>query len=142
MDIDKYIQASQEALDELKKLLEEKKAIDNNITKVTNLFHANIAMLPDEARKVIVAGYDMLKPPSGLTEAVMAVLTFEGMAAVEVREAVIKSGYDLSGQVNALASISTTLKRLENDGKIISKESGGRAVYMKKFPPRTRFPQK
>jgi hypothetical protein len=132
MDYEKYLQAATEALDELKKLVDQKKAIEADIAKVSNLFMANVNMMPPAIVKAILDTYHSLKPPAGLSDAILRVLSStDHMATVGVREALIKSGYDLTDQVNALASISTTLKRLSDpkDGRVIAREEEGRTVY-------------
>jgi hypothetical protein len=141
MDDRKYLDAATQILDELKKLNDQKKAIESQISKLSNLFLANINMLPDDVRKGIATLYDALKSREGLTAAVTAVLTFSEMAAVDVRDALIKSGYDFSGQVNPLASVSTTLTRLADAGKIERREAEGRTVYKRMFGKRTRKPK-
>jgi hypothetical protein len=140
MDYQKYLTAASEILNEIKALDEQKKAIDAKMTKLSALFLANINLLPEEVRKGIANLYEAIKAPRGLTAAVLMVLTSE-MSAAEVRDALIASGYDFSGQVNPLASVGTTLKRLADDEKILSREAEGRTVYKMKMPPRTRFPK-
>ena len=138
MDYEKYLSTATEILEELKKLNDEKKAIEAKMSKLANLFLANINMLPDEIRKATAALYEAMKSPEGLTAAILAILTFSDMAAVEVRDALISSGYDFSGQVNPLASVSTTLTRLADAGKILRREAEGRTVYRRKMEQRTR----
>lgn len=141
MDYEKYLNAATEILDEIQRLENEKKAIDAKVSKLTALFSANINMLPDDVRKGIATLHEAIKSRGGLTAAVSAVLTFSGMSAAEVRDALMRSGYDLSGHVNPLASVNTTLRRLADDDKILSREVEGRAVYWKKMEDRIRFPR-
>ena len=130
--IKKHRQAANEALSELEALVAKRKKIDAEIAKVTDLMRANVNMLPDDHQRVFATMYSSLKMPSGLSETIFQLLTYSEVSAAEMRDALIANGYDLSGHVNALASVLTTLKRLADDGKIMSREVGGSTVYRKR----------
>jgi hypothetical protein len=134
-NLQKYRQAALDGIAEIAKLTERKKAIESDISKILQIVAANIAMFPDSERRTLMERLEAAKGPSGLKEAVYSVLSpTKYMSAVEVRDAVISSGFDLSSQVNPLASVSTTLRRFESAEKplIDSKEEDGKTVYRRK----------
>ena len=126
----KYRDAAEQAFLELAKLTAAKKEIENDISKLLQLAAANIAVLPASERATITKKLESLKEPSGLSEAIFRVLKHDKrMSAADVRDALIQSGYDLSNQVNALASVHTTLKRLADAKKIYYSSGKGKTLY-------------
>lgn len=128
----KYRDAIEQAFLEMSELTTRKKAIESDISKLLQLAAANIAMLPASERTAIAKKLESLKEPSGLSEAIFRVLKHDKpMSAADVRDALIQSGYDLSNQVNALASIHTTLKRLADANKIFYANSAEKTLYLR-----------
>jgi hypothetical protein len=134
-ETNRYVRAIAEEMQEFKKLMDQKKAIDTRIANITELIIANIKMIPDEnERKTFMEAFHVVQEPSGLSEAVVRVLRFDtAMSAVEVRDALIKSGYDLSSHSNALASVHTTLRRLADSGRIVKRDDGERTLYRRSY---------
>jgi hypothetical protein len=135
----KYRDAAEEGIEELEKLIAKKKVIEDEISKLSHLIAANIAMLPASQRSDLGIKFKTVKGPSGLKEAVyQALKATKYMSATDVRDALLESGYDLAAQVNPLASVSTTLRRLEmaDEPLVESKQEDGKAVYRRKglFP--------
>jgi len=56
----------------------------------------------------------------------------EWISAIEIREALVRSGFDLSGYANAMASIHTILRRLEENNEVEKKEEGLKTVFRRK----------
>lgn len=109
-----------------------KKQVDSDLNKLIQLITANINMLPEGERERVAEEFDERKLPSGFSDAIWRVLSpFEFMSAADVRAALGRSGYDLSHQSNALASIHTTLRRFPPD-KVGSKLQKGKLVYRRK----------
>jgi hypothetical protein len=116
-----YVEALSAARAELERLLEEQDMIQIRIARVRNSIAA-LSSLCDEAPSTDL----------GLTDAVRSVLrgSVEALAAPEVKERLDALGLDLSGHVNALASVHTVLKRLVQAGEARSTEGhGGKTVY-------------
>lgn len=136
----KYRDAAIEGIRELEKLTTQKIEIESQISTLVQLIAGNIAILPASERSNLGMRFEAARAPSGMTDAVMRTLSFkEWRSAAQVREALIKSGYDLSTQVNPLASIHTTLRRLANDGRVETKEDEGRSVYRRRGMPPPRL---
>jgi hypothetical protein len=133
--VDKYQQyrdAVKSGFKEYGELAGKKKQIDSDLNKLIQLITANVNMLPEGERERVSEEFDEIKLPSGFSDAIWRVLSpFEFMSATDVRAALEKSGYDLSNQSNALASIHTTLRRFPPD-KVISKLEKGKLVYRRK----------
>ena len=138
-NLQRYRQAALDGIAEIAKLTERKKAIESDISKILQIVAANIAMFPDSERRTLMEKLESAKGPSGLKEAVYSVLSpTKYMSVAEIRDAVINSGFDLSSQVNPLASVSTTLRRFESTEKplVEAKQEEGKTVYKRKgLPP-------
>ena len=133
----KYRDAANEGIKELEKLTAKKLEIESEISTLTQLIAGNIAILPASERSDLGLKFEAAQAPSGMTNAVIRTLSFkEWRSAADVRDALVKSGYDLSTQANPLASIHTTLRRLVGN-RVESKEDEGRMVYRRKgmMPP-------
>lgn len=128
----KYRDAAVDGIRELEVLAKEIKEREAKFSKIYSIVAANIAMLPASQRPDLGAKLEATKAPTGLSKAVLRVLRYDKyMAATEVRDALTASGYDLSAQTNALASVHTTLKRLTEapNSRVRAMESHGRTVY-------------
>src|SRR6266567_358063 len=126
----KHRDAVEDGLAELEKLAQEKKEIDLEISKLVQIVAANIAILPAYERPSLGIKLEAATPPSGLSDAALRVLSFTNhMTVADVRDALLESGYDLSSQTNALASINTTLRRLAESGRVTFRDINGRNVY-------------
>lgn len=135
-ELNKYRRAVEDGINETKALVEQKKAIEAQIRKVQQLTQANINMLPDEReREKLAAALEDVQGPIGLRQAILKILvTGTYMPVPEIRMRLIKGEYDLSGHINPLASIHTTLKRLGIDGEVESTRlSNGRIGYRRKI---------
>lgn len=93
--------------------------IDRDMANLRQLILANANLLPDDERKVFIAQADEAEP-AGFTETIRKILqsAVRGLTPVEVRDALVASGKNLSSQANPMASIHTVLKRLEKSGSI------------------------
>lgn len=124
-----------DGLAELERLTEAKREIDSDISKMVQIVAANIAVLPASERPDLGIKLEAAMPPSGLSDAALRVLSFTNhLTVADVRDALLESGYDLSSQTNALASINTTLRRLAEAGKVTFMEINGRNVYKRVRP--------
>ncbi|MBZ5520889.1 MAG: hypothetical protein LAP21_01390 [Acidobacteriia bacterium] len=131
----KYRDAAVEGIEELEKLVAKKKAVESEISKLSHLIAANIAMLPASQRSDLGIKFRTAKGPSGLKDAVYRALSgTKYMSAADVRDSLLESGYDLEAQVNPLASVSTTLRRFEmtEEPLVESKTEDGKTVYRRK----------
>jgi hypothetical protein len=128
-----FIQAIKQGISEYKRLLEERKALDIQMQKLLQLVAANVNMLPDAEQESYIAQLIEMTPPSGLSEAILRILkTDEWLSPIEVRDALIEAGYDFAGQVNPLASIHTTLKRMVPKDAITNVPQPDGKTYYKK----------
>ena len=124
--------AAIEGIKELEKLTARKREIEAEISTLVQLIAGNIAILPASERSDLGIKFQEAQAPTSLRDAIKRALGYRWKSAAEVRDALIESRYDLSTQVNPLASVSTTLRRLEMDKEIESKEEAGRMVYKRK----------
>jgi hypothetical protein len=128
----KYRDAATDGIAEIEKLVARKKDVESEISRLSHLVAANIAMLPASQRSDLGIKFREAKGPSGLKEAVFYALSAEKyLSAAQVRDVLKEKGYDLLSQVNALASVSTTLRRFKNSEHptVISKKEGDTTVY-------------
>jgi hypothetical protein len=128
-----FIQAIKQGISEYKRLSQERKALDIQMQKLLQLVAANVNMLPDAEQESYIAQLIEMTPPSGLSEAILRVLkTDEWLSPIEVRDRLIEAGYDFAGQVNPLASIHTTLKRMVPKDAIANVPQPDGKTYYKK----------
>jgi hypothetical protein len=131
-DLGKHRQAIADGIREIKTLSEQEKIIKQRILKISRIVEANIRLLPEGEQEQLLSVMDDSMAPSGLTDAVLRVMPAgRFLSAVDVRNALLKTGYDFSGQSNPLASVHTTLRRLANGKKVLMEEQGGKMVFAK-----------
>ncbi|HEX8889364.1 MAG TPA: hypothetical protein VF779_09305 [Pyrinomonadaceae bacterium] len=143
---DTYRKALHDAREELIKLLAQKEAIDKRVTQLQQTVSSLAALCgekvesdePNYIQNEILRVYgdilETLTGKPGLTDAVRAALkAFDRpMLPVEVRDALISLGYDLSIYSNVMASIHTILKRLVESKEIEEVDKDGRKAYQTK----------
>ena len=102
-----------------------------NAIKQRDTWNLEIARLQQLVKSLAVAAgssvrVELLEGQLGLSDLVQSVVcnSARQMTAIEVRDAIVKSGYDLSGYANALALIHQTLKRLAAKGTIRNAGNG------------------
>jgi hypothetical protein len=127
MVMDDYKRAEIAAAKELDELLEQRRLLDVRIARLRQTIvslHALTEGVPEfkEGQQMVAVG---------ITDACRNALKVAGSprTAVEVRDWLESSGYDLRDQANALASIHTVLKRLVDSGEAVPVEKDGKPAY-------------
>lgn len=129
-----HIKAVGELRTELRELIKQRDHIERRMSDVNLALRSVARMIPDEKqREAIVAELEhSRRKPAGLTE---VILTFLGNSphhvhtANDVREWLDREGFDLSDYSQPLATISTTLRRLEESGRVRAIRKGRKVVY-------------
>ena len=110
-----------EALEKYTVLFGQKEAIDAELLKLRQFIYATTNMLPDAERSIYQAELAQLASlAGGLTDAVRESLKLATQrqtyfSAAEVRDHLVKSGFDFSlYSSNPLASVNTTIKRFKS----------------------------
>jgi hypothetical protein len=118
MVMNDYKKAEIAAAKELDDLLEQRTALDKRIARLKQTLLSLHALTDDTFAEEVQAGH--VADVIGITDACRNALKVANSprTAVEIRDWLEDSGYDLSDQANALASIHTVLKRL-----VLSKEA-------------------
>jgi len=133
-----YRQIVEDAIERMDALTWKKERIDIEIAKLKQFVFATVNLLPeDQARKVAARINGIIIEESisnaSLTEAIKKVLvsvypTWQTVAMV--RGHLVMNGFDFSSySSNALASVSTTLRRLKEAGHANTDEIQGVTVY-------------
>jgi len=132
-----YHQARSSALKELADAAKQKEILDKRIARLKQTLASLDALIEgDEASTESRQEMDVV----GITDAVRNALKIANSprTAVDVRDWLASSGYDLSDQENALASIHTILKRLVRSGEAQDGlNETGKAVYKWAGSPQT-----
>lgn len=113
------IEVIENKLKELADLVEKREQAQARIAKTEAAIRAFIELLDDEhQQKFYSARLSDTSKPLGLTEAVKRVLraTGESLNAMAVRDALVASGFSISGYASPLAVVHTTLNRLNEQG--------------------------
>jgi chromosome segregation ATPase len=133
-----YKKAIEDLKTELEALVPKRDEINFRIDRIQTSITALANMLDDPNEKLAeLAEMNDIVGPSGLTDAVSKVVrsNLNGFTAVEVRDVLEATRFDLSKYSNALAAIHTTLKRLEAAKKIATARTPtGDTVYLWKEP--------
>ena len=125
-------EAIADGLRQIKELSERETEIRQRISKISRLVTANIDLLPESEQQEHFTALEEAVAPSGLKEAVLRITPIgKPVSAASVRDALIKTGYDFSGQSNPLASIHTTLRRLAAQGKFSTNTKGDKMLFFK-----------
>ena len=109
-------QLVEQRLKELAALVEQREQIQTRIVKLDTAVRAFIDLLGDKrTRQALTTRLELASRPMGLTEAAKSVLRSAGtpLTAGDVKRRLNESGFPLTGYVNALAAIYTTLNRLQ-----------------------------
>ena len=130
-----YEQLILDAVDRWESLSQQKEEIATEILKLRQFIYAAMNLLPDEKRIEFQDHFaHMAARFGGLTDAVREVLKLAAQrqtyfTAVEVRDQLIKAGFDFTDySSNPLASVNTTIKRFK-ESEVEYKEIGGVAAY-------------
>ena len=128
-----FQKALEDAKEQLRHLVVQRDEINLRLEHAQGAIIALAKMLDDaqEASKQL-AEMNEIVGPSGLTDAVSRVVqaSMDGFTAVEVRGMLEAMKFDLSKYSNALATIHTTLKRLEASKRVRSYSTPtGETVY-------------
>lgn len=109
-----------DALLRIDELMKQKKEIDEQLTILRNLAQATAFMLPDGAERDAVVAEIERGSATGFTATIRNIIQQNprGLTPPEIRDALFGVGYDLSNQVNPLASIHSVLRRLVEGDEI------------------------
>lgn len=120
-------------LTELRALLAERQKLDKRISRVEKVLRGMIDLLDtDEEQMEYIEKLDDIRPPAGLTEAILQVLQSQSdknkaLFPTEIRD-LVKSY--LLNHSNEMASVHTTLKRIaKNNPAVEIVEKDGKAAY-------------
>jgi hypothetical protein len=131
MKRESYKQDLEEAQKMLSKKLQERAELDMEIAQLRQDIGslAQLCGVPHlDIKKLFEEG---LERQMGLTDACIEVLkaTDEPLTPAEVKEGLIRIGFDVSAHSNILASIHTTLRRLADDGITKESDKDGKRAY-------------
>ena len=128
------VQVIEQRLKELAALVEQREQIQTRILKLEVAVRAFIELLADKkTQQAFTTKLEIASKPMGLTEVVKGVLRSSGtrVPATAVKKQIVASGFPLTGYVNALAAIYTTLNRLQEQALVDRTAEG----YMWIGPP-------
>jgi hypothetical protein len=128
MNSDSYHQARNTALKDLAEAVNDAKLIEQRIARLKQTIASLDALIEGEE----AATETKQKPRIGITDACRQALKIANSprTAIEVRDWLASSGYELPEQENALASIHTVLKRLVKAGEAANATNAeGKATY-------------
>jgi hypothetical protein len=124
-----------EALQKFAVLFKQRGEIDAELLKLRQFIYATTNMLPEEEKGTFQAGLaELAAQMGGPTEAVREILKFAAQeqtyfAATEVRDHLVKSGFDFSSyNSNPLASVNTILRRFK-PGEVETTQRDGAKAY-------------
>lgn len=137
MDTPNYLALVRNAFEKIDELQTRRESLDAEIMKLEQFISATANFLPDDQRELIMdrlqSGQDLQRVrDSGLTESVRTVLAKEAdwMTTTQVRDKLIALGFDFSLYTsNALASVSTTLRRLKPEEVQSKSNADGVTVF-------------
>jgi len=157
MTKDYYKKALEAARKELSELEAERTKLDKRINELRQGIVGLTALAQDEESgekpQTMMDVLTGVGVETGLTDATRMITGAFGfpMTPVQVRDSLLKLGYDLSGYSNVVASLHTIMKRLRDKGELIAvtddkgKELGAyvwnqaRARSLPQAPPREKF---
>jgi chromosome segregation ATPase len=118
---------------ELQKLCKERAFIEQQLANVNMALNSLARGIQDkqEREEVLKEVEAARRKPAGLTEAVSDFLrsTHASMSANEVRSWLERQGFDLSDYSQPLATISVTLRRLKDRGRVKATHVGREVTY-------------
>jgi hypothetical protein len=136
-----YQQIIEDALQKMDALTWEKESIDLEIAKLWQFIVATGNLLPDDEQAQFRAKLDKIieeqsSQTASLSDAIRKILRSiypNYKTVADIRTKLQESGFDFSSYTsNALASVSTTLRRLKNSGEAEADEIEGVTVYRAK----------
>lgn len=127
LDHDKLIR---DAKSELYYSLKQRRALDTRIGQLNKILRGLASTLPKAERDKLLSHLKMVsRKPAGLTEMIGEVLQNDrggGLNGTEISEQMESTGFDLSDYSQPLATISNTLARMAEAGKVKRKFEKGR----------------
>ena len=133
MTTDSYKQALKTAREQRATLLNERAQIDQKILKLDKIIES-LQPLCDEDAGLVLMTPDL--SDYSFSEACRIVLrtSQQFLGATTVRDIMIREGYDLTSQRNALASVHAALKRMKEAGEADEQVVEGKTLYKYKSP--------
>lgn len=129
-----HIQAITELRTELRELIKQRDHIERRMSDVNLALRSFTRMLTDEKqRESLLAELEQSRrKPAGLTEVIATFLSnspHHYHSANDVREWLDREGFDLSDYSQPLATIATTLRRLEESERVKAIRKGRNVAY-------------
>ncbi|SRR5713101_5207937 len=93
----------------------QKQNAEREMAKLQHLIVANVNMLPEAERAVFLRQIAEAVPPAGITDAIRQVFRANprrALTPVQVKEALMVAGFDVTSQANTMASIHSVIRRL------------------------------
>jgi hypothetical protein len=140
MTVTNYLAVVNNELEKLKKLNDQRMAIDVEIVKSEQFISATANLLSDEDRNLAIKTMEAIQEnyrlrEVGLTDAIRSVLrnsSGKWLTVANVRDQLVSAGFDFSTYTaNPLASISTTLRRLKPEDVETRNEDGATSYRWK-----------
>lgn len=123
-----YDQVAENLIARIRELLKQRTEIENQID---TLREALAGIL--KVSKTEVLDYILPDAPSSISAACEAILKYADrpLTAIDIRDALVRMNFaGISEYTNLLATIHTTLKRMEKKGWIIAKDKDGKTGYV------------
>lgn len=133
-----YMSIVSTALENLKKLQDQRGTIDVEIAKLEQFITATANLLPEEKRQLVIDTMESIQElyrlrETGLTDAIRAVLRNSAgkwLTVANVRDHLVSARFDFSSYTaNPLASISTTLRRMKSEDIETTNVDGSVTAY-------------
>ena len=117
----------------LRELSKQRDFIEMQLVQVNQALSSLARLIVDENERQDVEREINLarRKPAGLTETISSSLrnTWDGLSASEMREWLVRQGFDLSEYSQPLATISSTLRRLAASGRVEATKHGRNVTY-------------
>jgi len=129
-----YQSAVRDAKARLRRLAEERDRIEGEIARYESIVKALAQSIEDRTeREKLLAEVELLVKAEGFTDAIRRILRENRSAPMtppEIRDQMVKDGFNLSAYGSPLASIHAILTRLRSRGQVKRKVRGDHTAYL------------
>ncbi len=129
-----YQSAIRDAKAKLRQLTEQRDRIEGEIARYERIAKALAQSIEDRIeRERVLAEVELLVKAEGFTDAIRRILRESRLTPLtppEIRDQMVKDGFNLGAYRSPLASIHAILTRLRNKGQVKRKVRGDRTAYL------------